>query len=326
MFAMPMLPDRPFSGPAAWVGSELPDDAGIVAIPPEGLAEIAALAGVLRDNPLPTLALDPSDFQLPACRSVMAKARAALREGPGFVIIDRIPLAALQQETAIQIYWLLAHMIARPVAQKWTGEMIYTVADLSGKKPGSGIRADITNAEQNFHNDNSYNLCPPDYVGLFCLQTAKCGGVSRVVSLETAHNLMREQHPQLLPRLYQPYRFDRQREHAADAAMTISRPVFTLDGGRLKSRLSRQLIMQGYDLADEPLDQAGLAALDGLTAIIDDPALYKEFFFEPGQIQILDNRRLGHKRTGFEDWPDAQRKRMLTRLWLRDRHRPFYNG
>jgi alpha-ketoglutarate-dependent taurine dioxygenase len=326
MFDTPTLHHRPFTGPAAWIGRELPADAGIVVLPPKALAEIEVLAGVLNANPLPTLALDPRDFELPACRSVMAQAHTALREGSGFVIIDRIPLASQQRETAIKIYWLLARMVARPVAQKWSGEMIYTVADLSGKKPGSGIRADITNAEQNFHNDNSYNLCPPDFVALFCLQTAKSGGISRVVSLETAHNLMRERHPELLSRLYQPYHFDRQREHAPAAAMTISRPVFALEGGRLKSRLSRYLIEQGYDLAGEALDKTGLAALDGLTDIIDHPALYKEFFFEPGQIQILDNRRLGHKRTQFEDWPDAEKKRTLIRLWLRDHERPFYNG
>jgi alpha-ketoglutarate-dependent taurine dioxygenase len=70
----------------------------------------------------------------------------------------------------------------------------------------------------------------------------------------------------------------------------------------------------------------GRAALDALTAIIDDPALYKEFYFEPGQDQILDNRRLGHKRTGFEDWPEPERRRTLIRLWLRDHGRPFYGG
>jgi alpha-ketoglutarate-dependent taurine dioxygenase len=315
-----------FTGASAWIASSLPADAGILPLPRECLAEIVDLARVLDDNPLPTLALDPRDFDLPACRGLMARAQAALEDGPGFVILHRLPLQTLRKETSIKVYWLLARMLARPVAQKWTGEMIYTVADLTGKKPGNGIRPDVTNAEQNFHNDNSYNVCPPDYVALMCLQTAKSGGVSRVVSFETAHNLMQERHPELLERLFRPYRFDRQREHAAGAEMTISRPVFALEGGRLKSRLSRYLIEQGYDLAGERLDELGRAALDALTAIIDDPILYKEFYFEPGQIQILDNRRLGHKRTGFEDWPEPERRRTLIRLWLRNHGRPFYGG
>jgi alpha-ketoglutarate-dependent taurine dioxygenase len=322
---MSTLPDPARTG-AAWIGSELTEDAGIVALTPQCLEEIARLAATLGDNPIPTLALAPSDFDLPACRSVMAKVRANLDDGLGFAIIDRIPLETMQRETAIKIYWLLASVVARPVAQKWSGEMVYTVADLTGKKPGNGIRPDITNAEQNFHNDNSYNLCPPDYVGLLCLQVAKSGGISRVVSLETAHNLLRQQNPELLKRLYQPYHFDRQREHDPAAEKAISRPVFTSEGGRLQCRLSRYLIEQGYELAHEPLDEPGRAALDALTAIIDDAALYKEFHFAPGQIQILDNRRLGHKRTQFEDWQETERKRTLIRLWLRNRGRPFYNG
>ena len=62
----------------------------------------------------------------------------------------------------------------------------------------------------------------------------------------------------------------------------------------MKCRLSRYLIEQGYRLAGEALDREGVAALDALSTIIDDPALYKEFRFEPGEIQILDNCRLGH--------------------------------
>ena len=319
-------PHGPFTGPEAWIGSKLPADAGVVPLTADGLSEIRGVAALLRDNPIETLALDPGDFQLPACRRLMALARAMLEEGPGFAILDRLPLEMLRREEAVKLYWLLACMIGRPVAQKWTGQVIYTVADLTGRTPGDGIRPDITNAEQNFHNDNSYNLSPPEYVGLLCLQTAKSGGVSRVVSLETAHNHMRERYPELLKRLYRPYRFDRQREHASDAEMTISRPVFALEGGMLRCRLSRYLMEQGQKLVGTPLDKEGLAALDALTSIINDPDLYKEFQLEPGQIQFVDNRRLGHKRTRFEDWPEPERKRTLIRLWLRDSGRRFYNG
>jgi hypothetical protein len=60
-------------------------------------------------------------------------------------------------------------LLARPVAQKWQGDMTYEVTD-TGRPPGNGVRPDKTNAEQNFHTDNSYNLCPPDVVSLFCVR------------------------------------------------------------------------------------------------------------------------------------------------------------
>ena len=318
--------DQQLTGPAAWIGSQLPSDAGLVPLNAQALSEIAGLAKLLDDNPLPTEVLKPDDFDLPACQQAMTAARKELEDGPGFVIVDRLPLDDMSRETAISVYWILMRMIGRPVAQKWSGEMIYRVADLTGKKPGNGIRPDITNVEQNFHNDNSYNVCLPDYVALLCLQTAKAGGISRIVSMETVHNRLLNEAPDQLRRLYQPFHFDRQREHAPDDDKTIAQPVFSLENGVTKARLSRYLIEQGYELAGAEMGEAERTALQALSDVIDDPALYKEFQFERGQIQVVDNRRLGHKRTGFEDWPEPERRRMLIRLWLREQGRPFYNG
>jgi alpha-ketoglutarate-dependent taurine dioxygenase len=279
----------------------------------------------MAENPLPVLALRPDDFEMPACRAAMERARSALEEGVGFVLIDRLPVAEIGRDAATAVYWLLCSMISRPVAQKWDGRMVYDVRD-TGKKPGNGVRPDVTNVDQNFHTDNSYNLCPPDYVALLCLQTAKEGGISGIVSFATAHNAMRRRHPELLARLYRPYWFDRQREHAPDDVKVLSHPLFEADGDRLVARLSRFQVVNGYKLAGEAMDAEGAAALEALEGIMNDPANIKEFFFEPGQIQIVDNRRCGHKRTGFSDFPEPERKRHLVRLWLRGWGRAFYNG
>ncbi|MFC7542062.1 TauD/TfdA family dioxygenase [Siccirubricoccus deserti] len=236
----------------------------------------------------------------------MRQAAALLADGPGFAIIDRLPVERLGPEVTTQLGWLLCRLVGRPVAQKWDGTMVYGVRDL-GRPPGNGVRPDITNAEQNFHVDNSYNLCPPDHVALICLQVAKSGGVSGLVSFQAAHNAMRERHPELLPRLYRPFIFDRQREHAPGDVMTHRAPIFEWRDGRLLGRISRFQIINGHRLAGEPLDEEGQAALSAFDAILEDPALRFDFHFRPGQIQIVDNRALGHKRTGFEDWPEPEK-------------------
>jgi len=317
--------DRAIEGPIAWTRDSLTDEDGTFRLTPACLAEIREVAALLRDNPLPVLALRPSDVSMPACEALMAEARRELADGVGFVLIDRLPVDGLGRDGATAIYWLLCSMVARPVAQKWDGRMVYDVRD-TGKKPGNGVRPDITNVEQNFHTDNSYNLCPPDYVALLCLQTAKDGGISRIVSFASAHNEMRRRHPELVARLYRPYWFDRQREHAPDDVKVVSHPLFEADGERLLARLSRFQVVNGYKLAGETVDPEGVAALETLEAIMNEPAFSKEFFFEPGQIQIVDNRRCGHKRTEFHDHPEPERKRHLVRLWLRGWGRPFYNG
>ncbi len=309
-----------------WVGCDLPADAGLIRVTPECLAEIQWLTQELEANPLPTEALSPDDVDLPECQSMMQRAYRLAEDELGFALIDRLPLDTVRRDTGVKIYWILVSMISRPVAQSWKGALIYDVADLTKKKPGNGVRADVTSAEQNFHTDNSYNVMPPEFVSLLCLQTAKSGGISRIVSFETARTRMAERHPDLLPRLYAPFLFDRQREHAPEGKEWIANPVFAERDGRLQARLSAHLIRKGYQLAGEAIDKKGDAALKALTAIIDEEALYKEFFFEPGQIQIVNNRRIGHKRTAFEDWPDPDRRRHLVRIWLRAHGRRFYNG
>ena len=174
--------DRHIESPAAWTRSTVSLDEGRLLLGPECLAEIEAVADTLRANPLPVLALSPADFELAHCRRAAARLKAMLDDGPGFAIVDRLPLDRLRREEAVAVFWLLSSLIARPVAQKWDGTMVYDVRDL-GRPPGNGVRPDITNAEQSFHTDNSYNLCPPEHVGLLCLHPAMEGGVSRIVSL-----------------------------------------------------------------------------------------------------------------------------------------------
>jgi alpha-ketoglutarate-dependent taurine dioxygenase len=140
------------------------------------------------------------------------------------------------------------------------------------------------------------------------------------------HNEIRRRAPALLPRLYRTYVFSRQGEHAPNESPTIRHPLFENDHGQLTGRLSRFHVRTGQALAGEPLDREGTDALEMLEAMMNEPALGFEYWFEPGQIQIIDNRRIGHKRTSFIDWPEPERRRRLMRLWLRDSGRPFYNG
>ena len=317
--------DQDFTGKIVWTGDQLSRKDEFLEIPVLCIEELDQLVAELRINYLPLPVLRPSDFTLTASFKFIKQIRAVLDDGVGFVLLDRLPLGRWSSDEAKAVYWLLCSMIERPVAQKWNGTMIYDVRD-TGKKPGNGVRPDITNVEQNFHTDNSYNLCPPWYVALLCLQTAKVGGVSALVSFYTAHNIMRRRYPQLLSRLYEDFIFDRQREHAPDDIRILRHPMFEYEYGNLIARLSRFQVINGQKLAGEELDSIGRDAIEAFEAILREPGMAKEFLFEPGQIQIVDNRRCGHRRTEFKDWPEPERQRHLVRLWLRGSGRPFYNG
>lgn len=152
------------------------------------------------------------------------------------------------------------------------------------------------------------------------------GGLSRVVSFHTIHNEMRRRCPERLARLYEPFWFDRQREFHPGENPVFAAPVFDGSGAAVKARFSAHQIKSGYALRGEPLDPAGKAALAALLDLFEDETLSVDFDLEPGEMQFVHNRALGHSRTAFVDWPEPERKRHLVRLWLRDHGRRAYPG
>jgi alpha-ketoglutarate-dependent taurine dioxygenase len=82
----------------------------------------------------------------------------------------------------------------------------------------------------------------------------------------------------------------------------------------------------GYALNGVPIDSEGEAAIAAMLEIFDDDDLSVDFDLEPGQMQFVHNRALGHSRTAFVDDPDPDRKRHLVRLWMRDQGRRAYPG
>ena len=310
----------------SWVGSELAPQAGFINLSNECLEEITRILKLLRSNPIPLLALSPEDVELPHFLKLSSTIREILNGGLGFCVLNKLPVADINECEAIAIYWLLAQLVGRPVAQKWSdGRMIYSVMDL-GRPSGNGVRPDVTNEEQSFHTDNSYNISPPDHVGLLCLRPAAEGGLSRIVNMAAVLEIMNEQYPDFVARLYKPYFFDRQREHSDTDKKTIFTPLLCDEEGRLRVRVSRNLIYQGYKLEGKMIDAARETALDAFFSVIDDPKMFIEFQFQAGQVQFLNNRLIGHKRTKFRDIPEIGMERKLCRVWLREAGRRFYNG
>lgn len=323
---MPRMLDKAVDEPVAWASETMLPNDGLVTIGEDCQTELGAALDILRDNPMPTIALDPADFDMPACREMMAGVKNTLDDGIGFAILDAIDVAAMEKEEAKALYWLLLSMLGQTVAQKWDGLLLYDVIDTGEKSaPGKGVRGSKTNQGQTYHTDNSYNL-PPNYVSLLCLETAMEGGLSGLISFYTVHNIMREEYPDLLERLYEPFWFERHREHAPEDDLVSWKPMFEYDGQRLGVSLGLSRVHDGYKLKDEKLDDRSAKALAALDEVLERPGLGKTFAFSPGQIQIVNNRKLGHRRTAFTDWPEPERKRHLARIWVRHEGRRFYQG
>jgi hypothetical protein len=318
--------ERILSTPMAWSAETVLDKGGVVYLNEVCLSELEQVVEELIANPIPAVALSPDYFKMPECQALMLRVREQIDTGIGLAIIDRLPVEKLEEDVAKKIYWLLMSMIGKPVAQKWDGTMLYDVTDEGGvATAGSGIRSSKTNEDQGYHIDNAFNL-PPDNVSLLCLQTAKEGGTSGIISFETVHNLLLQEHAEALSRLYEPFHFDRQTEHAPGDVRTVSKPIFEVDGETIKTNYSPNVIYRGYKMMDGEMDEATASALQAMQDVSERKGIGKNLEFERGQIQILNNRRIGHRRTAYTDWPELERRRHMVRIWLRETGRPFYHG
>jgi outer membrane lipoprotein-sorting protein len=72
----------------AWTRDTVSAADWTVRLTDRALGEVKALADVVAHQPLPVLMLSPDQFELPACREVMAKVRTILRDGDNFYIYN----------------------------------------------------------------------------------------------------------------------------------------------------------------------------------------------------------------------------------------------
>jgi hypothetical protein len=198
---------------------------------------------------------------------------------------------------------------ARP--QNAKGHILGHVKDLGRSATDPTARLYQTHERQTFHTDSC------DVVALMCLQPARAGGRSSLVSSVTLHNEMRGSRPDLAACLFRPIETDRRGEQAPGELPFFDIPVFNWREGHFAAIYQRQYIESARRLPGvPPLTAEQVEALDWLDALANDPRLHLEIDFQPGDIQLANNHVLFHDRTAFEDWPEPERRRHLLRLWL----------
>jgi alpha-ketoglutarate-dependent taurine dioxygenase len=245
----------------------------------------------------------------------LEEVRRALEDGRGFVILEGLPKGWSPDEVRAA-YWLVGLALGEPVEQNVQGELLYEVRD-TGRQLAEGARFSVTNYESSFHTDNSFGDGVADVVGLLCLQTARAGGLSQVVSGHAVRRVLATDRPEALAVLCRPFHVDRRGGVRPGEAPTVERPVIEETGQGLLFRYLRFWIEAGHHKAGLPLTPTQRAALDALDEVLRRAELRVEFTLRPGQMLLFNNRWLLHNRTAFEDHPEPERRRHLVRLWLR---------
>lgn len=303
--------------PRAWRSSTIDErQAWYYPLSSRCLAALDETIGQLRRQLRPTLELCAAELPVADCAAELQPVRDALEDGRGFAIL-RGPTREQYSPQEMQVcYWLVGQLLGRPIEQNVQCTLLYDVRD-TGQDVRYGARFSVTNAESSFHTDNSFGAGVADYVGLLCLQTAKSGGLSQVVSGYSVHNELLAHHRDLLAILYQPLHIDRRGGLRPGEPPAVLYPVLSWDERGLLYRYLRYWIESGHEKIGQPLSDAQRRALDMLDEVAHDPSLRVEFALQPGDLFFVNNRWILHNRTAFDDHAEPEQRRHLIRLWLR---------
>ena len=317
----PVHRDR-FKGRGAWTSADFgPSKQWAFTLRPETVSEFNQAVETLRANGKRLATLSSDDFPLPSFQDQAESLREELFRGSGFVLIRGLPIERYTRDEAAMAYWGLGAHLGVPMVQNALGDRLYAVRDegykIKADYGGRGVRFSKTTEGLRFHTDSAPALAgsTPDIVGLLCLQTAKSGGETALISAKTAHNMLLDERPADLARLYQRFHHDRTSELRPGESPTLLAPVFKFDRD-LVARYMRFYLDEGHKKAGAPLAPEDAAALDAFDEVMSRPELQLTFEMHRGEIQLLNNRFILHSRTVFEDHVEPERRRHYARLWL----------
>ncbi len=299
-------------GPADWRGPEMEKRRDW--IHDFSAAEIREIMDALafartRRATLPTLTKE--DFPLPNVSQRLAQARDVLENGAGLFQFRGINIDGHDKDDLRLIYWGLGKHMGTAVSQSRDGDLLGDVRDVGLKTDSPGGRGYKSNSRLSFHTDSC------DVVGLFVMRVAKAGGRSLLASSLAIHNEIARTRPDLLEVLYQPFLWSWQTQEPPGEAPYYPQPLFTLKDGHYSCRYIRGHIKNGHSFAGVPgLTQIQIEALDTFDKLAWSDKFHFSFMFKPGDLQFVNNHVLLHSRTEFEDFPEADRRRHLLRMWM----------
>ena len=312
MINLAELPDE-ITGPSAWRAADLEQDEGawLYLLSNAEIAELEHAAAHFETLEKDLGQITVADFPLPKFSKHLQDLREKLLNGNGVEVLRGLPTDSYSQRQAATIFCGIGAHLGSARSQNAKGHILGHVRDTGVSSSSVKVRIYQTAERQTFHTDSA------DVVGLLCLNEAKEGGDSLLVSATTIYNEMRKQHPDLLALLFDPIATDRRGEipDGADPFMRI--PPLSWHEGKLTVFYQRQYIdsAQRFEGAF-PLTPQHIEALDLFDALANDPNLHFRMRLRPGDMQFVYNHAQLHDRTGFTDWEDPAKRRHLLRLWL----------
>jgi alpha-ketoglutarate-dependent taurine dioxygenase len=232
----------------------------------------------------------------------------------GVMLLDGVP--AETEVEACHALRTLSQALGTLLPQDGAGQTVRTVR-YRGVAIGEGATGRYSDSREGgqLHTDGPHRVGqPPDLFALLCVRQSTLGGALVLVE---AGRVVAALDPDTVEVLRRSFLFDQREEGAEPVPRRVLRAS---EDGHWQFTYLRQYIEAGHHHHNAPaLTLIERAALDQLDAVLDRLAEqddgHRRIRLQPGQMVIVDNRRLLHGRTAFADGR-ADHGRLVLRTWI----------
>ncbi len=297
---------------AVWRGEELPRRADwLRRLDDSEVAECLAAARRLADDASDHCSDRELESLMPNFTRRLESIQFDLENRSGATLLQGFPLDRIEPKIVQRLFVATMSLIGTPVPQTADGATLFHVRDEGFAKNDHRARGPSSRNRLTFHSDRS------DVIAFLCVQDARRGGESEVVSSVALFEAIKRQRPDLLQVLMQPFWYKRHNVDPGNEHAFYEQPVFSFCEGRFASSLLRVLIDRAYAEPQTPkMSEQQREALDLVESLASQPEMHYSFRQKPGDILLLNNFVTLHRRTEFEDDEEPQRRRHLLRVWL----------
>ena len=282
---------EPVGGPVAWSGPELAaDDSWTYRAGDDDVRELDAALSAARERSPIVEQTRREDFPLGAFAARLARIGDVLENGRGMYLLRGLPVARWGALETARALWGIGTHLGRAIPQNARGDLVGHVRDEGKELSDPHARGYQTRAAQSLHVDRC------DVVGLLCVNKAKSGGMSRVVSSMRVYDDLLERFPWHLGTLYTPFAIDLRGEEREGEPPVYYRPVYSYFGGALSCGANATYIRAGQERVGRPLNAAQAEAIDTFYDVCERHTLSMDL--EPGDLQLLNSYVTLHDRTG----------------------------
>jgi alpha-ketoglutarate-dependent taurine dioxygenase len=302
-----------FTGESAWLGIDMASqqDRWLYTLTDQDIHDLETAAQAYLSLNEDIGEISKASFPLTVFNKHLEKLKEKLLRGCGVEVLRGLPIKNYSQEMIATVFCGIGAHLGAARSQNAQGHILGHVKDLGADANDPNSRIYQTNERQTFHTDSA------DVVGLLCVNAAKQGGESLLVSAESIYNRMRTDFPELLTALFDSIATDRRGEIPDGAKPFMEIPVFNWHAEFLTIFYQRQYIDSAQRFPDAMrLTDIHVQALDKLDELANDSTLHFGMQLEPGDMQFVYNHNQLHDRTGFLDWPEKNKRRHMLRLWL----------